>query len=166
MDDRLKTGVTMFPTDYSIHPAELAVAAEERGFESMWVPEHTHIPAERRTPYPGAGELPKEYSHTLDPFVALGIAAGDALPVRIVRSWSVKCWMDLSILAATSSRICLLTSSMMHPCSQSSGNTQVPIDSPFTARSRLPSTNMSNTRIGMAFSMQSVKAVLSMTRRS
>jgi len=71
----MKFGVTMFPTDYSIGPAELAKAVEERGFESLFFPEHTHIPTSRRTPWPGGGELPREYSHTLDPFVALGAAA-------------------------------------------------------------------------------------------
>src|SRR5947209_11385809 len=49
--------------------------AEERGFESLWFPEHTHIPASRRTPYPAGGELPREYSNTYDPFVALATAA-------------------------------------------------------------------------------------------
>jgi probable F420-dependent oxidoreductase len=71
----MKFGVTMFPTDYSIGPAELAKAVEERGFESLFFPEHTHIPTSRRTPWPGGGELPREYSHTLDPFVALSAAA-------------------------------------------------------------------------------------------
>lgn len=71
----MKFGITMFPTDYSIGPAELARAAEERGFESLFFPEHTHIPTSRRTPWPGGAELPREYSHTLDPFVALGAAA-------------------------------------------------------------------------------------------
>jgi probable F420-dependent oxidoreductase len=71
----MKFGVTMFPTDYSIGPAELAKAAEERGFESLFFPEHTHIPTSRRSPWPGGGELPMEYSHTLDPFVALSAAA-------------------------------------------------------------------------------------------
>src|SRR3990170_8731494 len=71
----MKFGVTMFPTDYSIGPAELARAVEERGFESLFFPEHTHIPTSRRTPWPGGAELPKEYSHTLDPFVALGAVA-------------------------------------------------------------------------------------------
>ena len=69
-------GLFPFCTDYSMPIDRLAVAAEERGFDSIWVPEHTHIPASRLTPYPGGGDLPKEYSHTLDPFVALGIAAG------------------------------------------------------------------------------------------
>ena len=69
-----KFGIVMFATDYSIQPAALARACEERGFESLFFPEHTHIPASRKTPYPGGGELPKEYSHTHDPFVALAAA--------------------------------------------------------------------------------------------
>lgn len=72
----MRIGLFPFCTDYSMPIDQLAIAAEERGFDSIWVPEHTHIPASRDTPYPGGGELPKEYSHTLDPFVALGIAAG------------------------------------------------------------------------------------------
>ena len=71
----MKYGVTIFLTDSSISPAELAVAAEERGFESLWVPEHSHIPASRRTPFPGGGELPKMYYDVLEPFVALAAAA-------------------------------------------------------------------------------------------
>jgi len=68
-------GVLMFPTDFSIGVVDLARAVEERGFESLWFPEHTHIPADRQTPWPGGRELPPEYSHALDPFVALGAAA-------------------------------------------------------------------------------------------
>ncbi len=68
-------GLTMFATDYAIAIDELAVASEERGFESLLIPEHTHIPTNRRTPFPAGGELPKEYSHTLDPFAALGAVA-------------------------------------------------------------------------------------------
>ena len=71
----MKFGVAIFPTEYSVAPAELAAMAEERGFESLFFPEHTHIPASRRTPYPAGGELPREYSHLLDPFVALAAAA-------------------------------------------------------------------------------------------
>ncbi len=71
----MEFGVFMFPTDYSIGPAELARAAEERGFESIFFPEHTHIPACRRTPWPGGDELPRQYSHSLDLFVALTAAA-------------------------------------------------------------------------------------------
>lgn len=70
-----KFGVTMFPTDYSIQPVELAKAVEERGLDSLFFPEHTHIPVARNTPFPGGGDLPKMYWHTHDPFVALGAAA-------------------------------------------------------------------------------------------
>lgn len=76
-------GLFAFSTDYSMPIDQLAVAAEERGFESIWLPEHTHIPASRKTPYPGGGELPKEYAHTLDPFVALGIAAGVTTKLKL-----------------------------------------------------------------------------------
>ncbi|MCU0261353.1 MAG: LLM class F420-dependent oxidoreductase [Ilumatobacteraceae bacterium] len=68
-------GALIFPTDLSIAPHELAVELEQRGFESLWVTEHTHIPTSRRTPWPGGADLPDEYRRTLDPFVALGAAA-------------------------------------------------------------------------------------------
>jgi probable F420-dependent oxidoreductase len=71
----MKFGVYMFATDYAINPVELGRAVEALGFESLLFPEHTHIPTSRRSPFPGGGELPKEYSHTLDPFVALGAVA-------------------------------------------------------------------------------------------
>src|SRR3972149_4911902 len=76
----MHVGLCIFATDYSIRPDELARAAEERGFESLFLTEHTHIPAGRRTPFPGGGELPREYSHTLDPFVALMAAAAAPRP--------------------------------------------------------------------------------------
>ena len=69
-------GLAIFPTERSIDPRELGRAAEERGFESLWFPEHTHIPASRRTPYPAGGDLPRQYWETYDPFVALGAVAG------------------------------------------------------------------------------------------
>ena len=71
----MQIGVFYFPVDYGIDIAELARALEERGFESLFVPEHTHIPVSRRSPFPGGGELPKRYVHTYDPFVALSFAA-------------------------------------------------------------------------------------------
>jgi probable F420-dependent oxidoreductase len=71
----MKFGVEMFPTDYSISVTDLGRAVEEAGFESIFFPEHTHIPSSRRSPWPGGAELPREYSHTLDPFVALGAVA-------------------------------------------------------------------------------------------
>ena len=71
----MRVGVFYFPADYGINIAELARALEERGFTSLYVPEHTHIPTSRRSPFPGGGELPKKYSHTHDPFVGLSFAA-------------------------------------------------------------------------------------------
>jgi len=71
----MEFGAVIFVTDYSIRPDDLAREVESRGFESLWFPEHTHIPASRRTPWPGGAELPKEYAHTLDLFVALTAAA-------------------------------------------------------------------------------------------
>jgi probable F420-dependent oxidoreductase len=70
----MHVGVTIFATEYAIRIDELAREAEARGFESLWVPEHTHIPTSRRSPFAG-GELPEEYKHTLDPFVSLMAAA-------------------------------------------------------------------------------------------
>ena len=71
----MQFGAAIFFTEYSIGPVELAQALEERGFESLWAPEHSHIPVSRKTPYPGGGELPKEYYHVMDPFVTLMAAA-------------------------------------------------------------------------------------------
>ncbi|MCU1451566.1 MAG: class F420-dependent oxidoreductase [Acidimicrobiales bacterium] len=79
----MRYGVTIFATDVSIDPVELATALTERGFDSMWVPEHTHIPVSRRTPYPNGGELPDEYKRCHDPFVALTAAAIAAPNLRV-----------------------------------------------------------------------------------
>ena len=76
-------GAVMFPTEYSIAPDELARALEERGFESVWFPEHTHIPASRKSPWPGGGELPRDYWSSYDPFVALMAAAGATKRLRL-----------------------------------------------------------------------------------
>ena len=76
-------GVFIFDTDYSIRADELARELEERGFESLFVPEHTHIPTSRKSPFPGGGQLPKQYSHTLDPFVTLSWAAAVTTRLRI-----------------------------------------------------------------------------------
>ena len=70
-------GAAMFFTDYSMSPGELGKALEERDFESVWAPEHSHIPLSRKTPFPGGGDLPKKYYDAMDPFVAL-MAAGAA----------------------------------------------------------------------------------------
>jgi probable F420-dependent oxidoreductase len=76
-------GVCMFATEYAIRIDELARASEERGFESLWVPEHTHIAKSRKTPFPGGEPLPKEYFHTLDPFVSLMAAAAATRKLRV-----------------------------------------------------------------------------------
>lgn len=68
-------GLFSFNTEYSIRPDRLAKAAEDRGYESVWFPEHTHIPADRKSPYPGGGELPREYVHMADPFASSAAAA-------------------------------------------------------------------------------------------
>ncbi|HEX9323824.1 MAG TPA: LLM class F420-dependent oxidoreductase [Xanthobacteraceae bacterium] len=68
-------GLTMFATDYAIQPHDLAREAEARGFESLWLPEHSHIPTSRKSPWPGGAELPKHYYASYDPFVSLAAAA-------------------------------------------------------------------------------------------
>jgi probable F420-dependent oxidoreductase len=76
-------GVSYFPTDESIEPAALARLAEDRGFESVFVTEHTHIPATRETDYPAGGELPREYWRIYDPFVALTTMAAATDRIRV-----------------------------------------------------------------------------------
>jgi probable F420-dependent oxidoreductase len=71
----MRFGGAMFFTDYSISAMELASALEERGFESVWAPEHSHIPLSRKTPFPGGGDLPKQYYDAMDPFVVLAAAS-------------------------------------------------------------------------------------------
>lgn len=82
-NDNARFSITLFPTDYSIQPPALARAVEERGFDGLFFPEHTHIPASRKTPFPGGGDLPKQYWHTHDPFVALGACAAVTERIRL-----------------------------------------------------------------------------------
>jgi len=79
----MRVGAFYFPADYGINMAELAKALEDRGFDSLFVPEHTHIPASRKSPFPGGGELPKRYSHTHDPFVGLSFAAAATKKLKL-----------------------------------------------------------------------------------
>ena len=79
----MQCGVFNFPTEYGIDIVELAKALEERGFESLFVCEHTHIPVSRRTPFPGGGDIPKRYLHTLDPFVGLSFAAAATRQLKL-----------------------------------------------------------------------------------
>ncbi|MEC4015328.1 LLM class F420-dependent oxidoreductase [Streptomyces sp. H27-D2] len=71
----MRIATTIFLTDETIRPDRLARELEERGFAGLYLPEHTHIPVERTTPYPAGDPLPPEYGRTLDPFIALGQAA-------------------------------------------------------------------------------------------
>lgn len=79
----MRYGVTMFATDVSIDVVELARAVEERGLDSLWLPEHTHIPTSRRTPHPSGAELPEKYKRSLDPLVALAAAASATTSLRL-----------------------------------------------------------------------------------
>jgi probable F420-dependent oxidoreductase len=79
----MKFGVSMFPTDYGMAVTGYGRAVEERGFESLFVPEHTHIPTSRRSPWPGGPNLPEHYRHTLDPFVALTAVAAVTERIRL-----------------------------------------------------------------------------------
>jgi probable F420-dependent oxidoreductase len=95
----MKYGVAIFPTDYAIRPDELARATEDRGFESIFFPEHTHIPASRRTPFPRGGELPREYSHTIDPFVAMTMAAAATKKLKLATGICLVIERDPIVLA-------------------------------------------------------------------
>ncbi|HEX5671365.1 MAG TPA: LLM class flavin-dependent oxidoreductase, partial [Acidimicrobiia bacterium] len=82
----MKFGISIFPTDLTLQPPDMARAVEERGFESLWFPEHSHIPVSRRSPWGGkvgAPPLPDFYSRTHDAFVALGAAAAVTTRIRL-----------------------------------------------------------------------------------
>jgi probable F420-dependent oxidoreductase len=79
----MQLGAAMFFTDYSMGAADLAQALEARGFESVWAPEHSHIPTSRRSPYQAGGELPKQYYDVMDPFVTLSAAASVTKSIKL-----------------------------------------------------------------------------------
>ncbi|MDE0728792.1 MAG: LLM class F420-dependent oxidoreductase, partial [Alphaproteobacteria bacterium] len=76
-------GICMFATDFSMQAADLAVAVEERGFDALFIPDHTHIPASRETPFTIGDELPPDYSHNVDMFLALTAAAAVTKRIRL-----------------------------------------------------------------------------------
>lgn len=92
-------GMFTFNTDYSIRPDEMAKALEDAGYESIWVPEHTHIPAGRKSPYPSGGDLPRPYYHMADPFVSLMAAAGATKKLKIGTAISLINQHDPIVLA-------------------------------------------------------------------
>ena len=102
-------GITQFSTAYTIRIDELAREAEDRGFESLFVPEHTHIPTSRRSPWPGGGELPKEYKHTVDPFVGLAYAAASTKTLRIGTAIALLTERDPIVLAKECATLDLLS---------------------------------------------------------
>jgi probable F420-dependent oxidoreductase len=79
----MQFGAAMFFTDYSMGPVELGRALEERGFESLWAPEHSHIPVSRASPFPNGGDLPKQYYDVMDPFVTLTAAAAATKTLKV-----------------------------------------------------------------------------------
>jgi probable F420-dependent oxidoreductase len=105
----VKLGVLTFPTQYSVQPGELGRMVEEHGFESLFVAEHSHIPVSRDTPYPGGGELPEEYRHTYDPFLALTAAAAATTELTLATGICLVAQRDPILTAkevSTLDRIC------------------------------------------------------------
>lgn len=79
----MELGVSIWPVDYGMPAADIARAVEERGLDSLFFPEHIHIPASRKSPFPSGGELPKQYYHGLDPFPGLGAAAAVTQRIKL-----------------------------------------------------------------------------------
>src|SRR5438552_10674873 len=104
----------MFPADYAIDPVTLGRAVEERGFDSLFFPEHTHIPASRRTPWPGGAELPKEYYHTYDPFVALGAVAATTTSLLLGTGICLVVERDPITLAKEVARLDVISNGRVH----------------------------------------------------
>ena len=102
-------GALIFATDLSIRPDRLATELEARGFESLWVTEHTHIPVSRRTPWPGGPQLPEEYRRTLDPYVSLTAAASVTQRLRLGTGITLVAQHDPIVLAKTIASVDLLS---------------------------------------------------------
>jgi len=97
----MRIGLTMFATDQTIKPVELATEAESRGFDSLWLPEHTHIPSSRATPAPLGGDLPEEYRRVMDPPTVLGACAAVTSTLRLGAGISLVAQHDPITLAKT-----------------------------------------------------------------
>jgi alkanesulfonate monooxygenase SsuD/methylene tetrahydromethanopterin reductase-like flavin-dependent oxidoreductase (luciferase family) len=80
----VKIGLASPNSSYGVAPDELARDLEARGYDSLWVGEHSHIPASRETPHPSGEELPRFYWHMRDPFVSLAVAAAATTQLRLV----------------------------------------------------------------------------------
>lgn len=104
-DRPMDLGIFSYNVEYGARPDELAKAAEDRGFESFWVGEHTHIPASRETPYPGGGDLPKPYYHMADPFVSLMAAAAATSTIKLATGVCLVIEHDPIALAKTAATL-------------------------------------------------------------
>ena len=105
----MNVGALIFPTDLSIRPDVLGRELEDRGFESLWVTEHTHIPTGRISPWPGGPELPNEYKRTLDPFIALTSAAASTTKLKLATGICLVAQHDPIVLAKTISSLDLVS---------------------------------------------------------
>lgn len=105
----MKFGIFSFNTDYGMRPDKLAVALEDRHFESLWVGEHTHIPANRQTPYPGGRELPRPYYHMIDPFMSLMAAASVTTKLKLATGICLAVERDAITLAKEVASLDLLS---------------------------------------------------------
>lgn len=105
----MDVGFFSMNTDFGVRIDVMARALEERGFASLWVGEHSHIPVSRATPYPPGGELPKGYWHMLDPFVSLGVAAAVTTKLRLGTGVSLVLERDLVALAKEVATLDLLS---------------------------------------------------------
>ena len=105
----MHVGYTTMNTPEDVPPAELAVALEARGFESLWIGEHGHIPTSRLTPYPAGGEMPQQYRRMMDPFVSLSIAATATTRLRLATGVALPLEHDLFALAKTAATLDVLS---------------------------------------------------------
>jgi probable F420-dependent oxidoreductase len=105
----MKFGISTFVTDDGIDPVSLAQAIEERGFDSLVIAEHTHIPASRESAYPMGGELPSIYYRTLDPFVTLAAAAAVTSRIELVTGIALLIQRDPIITAKEAASIDLIS---------------------------------------------------------
>ncbi|MEC9347941.1 MAG: LLM class F420-dependent oxidoreductase [Pseudomonadota bacterium] len=102
-------GAMCYNTEYTIQPVRLGQELEARGYESVWFPEHTNIPVSRKTPFPGGGELPKHYSHMMDPFVALAAVASTTKTLKLGTGICLVIQHDPIVLAKTVATLDLIS---------------------------------------------------------
>jgi probable F420-dependent oxidoreductase len=95
----MKYGLCIFPTEHAIHPTDLGRALEERGFESLWLAEHTHIPCSRKSPWPGGAELPKMYYDVYAPLVTLAAVAAATARLKLATGIQLVAQHDPIVLA-------------------------------------------------------------------